>query len=74
MRKLIAALIVAAGTTAVVAGAAGTASAETRLPLKTGLSSEWSCAQWIMDNAAPGNTYGCQNYGNDGWAAIWVVP
>ncbi|MGV9747575.1 hypothetical protein ACWDTG_22120 [Rhodococcus zopfii] len=73
MKKLIASLIVAAGTTAIVAGAAGTAAAETRIPLKTGLTSEWDCAQWIMNNGLPGNTYDCQN-AHGSWAAILVAP
>ncbi|MBH0122952.1 hypothetical protein I0Q12_27040 [Rhodococcus sp. CX] len=72
MKKLIASLAVAVGATAIVAGAAGTASAETRIPLKTGLNSEWECLEWIFDNANPHAMYECQD-GYGGWAVIWLV-
>jgi len=73
MKKLIASLAVAVGATAIVAGAAGTAAAETRILLKTGLSSEWQCVQWIVTNANPHATYECQD-GDGGWAVVWLAP
>jgi hypothetical protein len=73
MKKLIASLIVAAGATAIVAGAAGTAAAESRIPVKTGLGSEWQCVQWIADNGHPNTTYECR-YAYGQWAAILVAP
>lgn len=73
MKKLIASLAVAVGATAIVAGAAGTAAAETRFPVKTGLGSYTDCAYWIMSNGTAGSVYECQE-GYEGWAVVWVAP
>lgn len=58
-----------------ISGVAGVATAETRLVLKTGLSDEWSCAQWIMNNGnKDAGQFECQNNGADGWSVILVAP